>query len=160
MCFINLNDLYIAHHNLLGIRRQLKIRHLYGTFIFHDPVYLYGDRKLACLPVFVCIRGKARPLRRKMVFAVVRILMACRAFLPSLQLLKIEMSNRSADYFGTENTVKFFNMMRLMNINTQKFHTNEYLLPCPNTHTRARAHAHTCTCKLCKLWTSENWEGK
>ena len=33
MCFIILNYLYMAHHNLLGIRRQLKIRHLYGTFI-------------------------------------------------------------------------------------------------------------------------------
>ena len=49
MCFIILNDLYMAHHNSLGICRQLKIRHLYGTFNFLDPVYLYGDRKLVCL---------------------------------------------------------------------------------------------------------------
>ena len=34
MCFIISNDLYTAHHNLLGICHQLKICHLYGTFKF------------------------------------------------------------------------------------------------------------------------------
>ena len=68
----NLNDLYIAHHNLLGIRRQLKIRHLYGTFIFTTQCICMGTGSLLVYR-FCCIRGKARPLRRKMVFAVVRI---------------------------------------------------------------------------------------
>ena len=46
----------MAHHNSLStcICRQLKIRHVYGTFNFSTQVYyMYGDRKLVCLPVFV-----------------------------------------------------------------------------------------------------------
>ena len=42
MCFIILNDLYMAHHNLLGICRQLKIRHLYGTFNFSTQCICMG----------------------------------------------------------------------------------------------------------------------
>ena len=66
MCFIILNDLYMAHHNSLGICHQLKIRHLYGTFNFSTQCICMGTGSL-----FVyCFRGKARPLRRKIIFAV------------------------------------------------------------------------------------------
>ena len=41
----------MAH--LLGLCRQLKICHLYGTFNFSTKCIMYGDRKLVCLPVFV-----------------------------------------------------------------------------------------------------------
>ena len=64
----------MAHHNSLGIRRQLKIRHLYGTVNFSTQcINLYGDQKLACLPFFVSFVERARPLRRKLVFAVASI---------------------------------------------------------------------------------------
>ena len=57
------NDLYTAHHNWLGICHQLNIRHLYGTFNFSTPVYLYGTGSL-----FVYnFCGKACPLWRKTV---------------------------------------------------------------------------------------------
>ena len=45
MCFIILNDLYMTH-NLLGIRRQLKISHLYGTFNFTTQCICMGTGSL------------------------------------------------------------------------------------------------------------------
>ena len=69
MRFIISNDLYTAHHNSLGICHQLKIRHLYGTFNFSTQCICMGTRSL-----FVYgFCGKARPLQRNTVFAVVRI---------------------------------------------------------------------------------------
>ena len=69
MCFKISNDLYTAHHNLLGIWHQLKVRHLYGTFNFSTR-----DRKLVCLRFssLFAFRGKRRPLRKKPVFTVAR----------------------------------------------------------------------------------------
>ena len=54
MCFIILNDFYMAHHNSLGICRQLKIRHLYGTFNSSTQcsVFLWGPE--ACLSTAFC----------------------------------------------------------------------------------------------------------
>ena len=49
MCFIISNDLYTAHHNLLGICHQLKISHFYGTFNFLTQCICMRDRKLVCL---------------------------------------------------------------------------------------------------------------
>ena len=43
------NDLYMAHHNLLGICQQLKICHLYGTFNFLTQCICMGTRQLVCL---------------------------------------------------------------------------------------------------------------
>ena len=63
MCFIILNDLYIAHHNLLGICHQLKICQLYGTFNFSTQCICTGTRSL-----FVC--GFCG---RSTIFAVARI---------------------------------------------------------------------------------------
>ena len=69
MCFIISNDLYMAHHNLIGICHQLKIHHLYGTFNFSTQCICMGTRSL-----FVYgFRGKACPLWRSTVFAVARI---------------------------------------------------------------------------------------
>ena len=42
MCFIILNDLYMAHHNSSGICRQLNIHHLYGTFNFSTQCICMG----------------------------------------------------------------------------------------------------------------------
>ena len=74
MCFIILNDLYTAHHNLLGTCtcHQLKIRHLYGTFNFSTQCICMGTGSLFVYG-FCHFRGKARPLRRKSVFAVASI---------------------------------------------------------------------------------------
>ena len=36
----------MARHNSLGIRRQLKIRHLYGTFYFSTPCICMGTGSL------------------------------------------------------------------------------------------------------------------
>ena len=41
-----LNDLYTAHHNLLCICHQLKIRHLYGTFNFSTQCICMGTGSL------------------------------------------------------------------------------------------------------------------
>ena len=73
MCFISLNYLYTAHHNLLGICHQLKIHHLYRTFNFSTQCICMGTGSLF---VYVCcrLRGNARPLWRKIVFAVASIL--------------------------------------------------------------------------------------
>ena len=46
------NDLYTAHHNLLGVCHQLKIHHFYGTFNFSTSVFLWGPE--ACLSA-VCL---------------------------------------------------------------------------------------------------------
>ena len=46
MCFIILNDLYMAHHNSLCICRQLKIRHLYGTFKYSTQCICIGTGSL------------------------------------------------------------------------------------------------------------------
>ena len=46
MCFIILNDLYMAHHNSLGICRQLKIHHLYGTCNFSTQCICMGTGSL------------------------------------------------------------------------------------------------------------------
>ena len=72
MCFIILNDLHSAHHNLLGICHQVKIRHLYGTFSFSTQCICMGTGSLFVYG-FHNFRGKARPLRRKTVFAVASI---------------------------------------------------------------------------------------
>ena len=72
MCFIDLNHLYTAHHNSLGICHQLKIRNFYETFNFSTQcicmgtgrLFVYGLRRF---------RGNAHPLRIKTVFAVVSI---------------------------------------------------------------------------------------
>ena len=68
MCFIIFNDFYMTHHNLLGICRQLKIRHFYGTFNFSTQCICMGTGSLSTS--FRCFCGNVRPLRRKMVFAV------------------------------------------------------------------------------------------
>ena len=47
MCFIILNDLYIAHHNSLGMCHHLKIRHLYGTFNFSTQCICTGTGSLS-----------------------------------------------------------------------------------------------------------------
>ena len=64
--------LYMAHHNLLVICHQLKIRHLYETFNFSTQCICIGTGSLFVCS-FCCFRGKARPLWRKTVFAVVSI---------------------------------------------------------------------------------------
>ena len=64
MCFIILNDLYMAP--------QLKIHHLYGTFNFSTQCICMGTGSLL-VDWFLSFCGKARPLRRKMVFAVASI---------------------------------------------------------------------------------------
>ena len=46
MCFIIINDLYMAHHNSLGICRQLKIRHLYGIVNFSTQCIYVGTGSL------------------------------------------------------------------------------------------------------------------
>ena len=46
MCFMILNELYIAHHNLLGLCHQLKIRGLYGTFNFSTQCIYMGTGSL------------------------------------------------------------------------------------------------------------------
>ena len=56
----------MAHHNSLGICRQLKIHHLNGLLISRPSVFLYGDRKLVCRPVFaVFVERRRKNLRRK-----------------------------------------------------------------------------------------------
>ena len=62
----------MAHHNLLGICHQLKIRHLYRTFNFSTQCICMGTGSL-CVYGFRRFRGKARPLRWKTVFAVASI---------------------------------------------------------------------------------------
>ena len=70
----------MAHHNSLGISRQLKIRHLLvymGLLISRPSVFAWGRE--ACLSTgFRCFRGKARPLQRKIVFAVASITITYR----------------------------------------------------------------------------------
>ena len=46
MCFISLYDLYMAHHNSLGICRELKLCHLYGTFKFSTQCICMGTGSL------------------------------------------------------------------------------------------------------------------
>ena len=71
--FIISNDLYTAHHNLLGIYcHQLKISHLYGTFNFLTQCICMGSGSLFVYG-FRYFCGKACPLRRKTVFAVASI---------------------------------------------------------------------------------------
>ena len=65
MCFIILNDLYTAHHNLLSI-----CHHLYGTLNFSTQCICMGTGSL----LVYGFRGKARPLRRKNVFAIASII--------------------------------------------------------------------------------------
>ena len=72
MCFIILNDLYTAHHSLLGTCHQLTIRHLYGTFNFSTQCICMGTGSLFVYD-FHCFRGKACPLGRKTIFAVASI---------------------------------------------------------------------------------------
>ena len=84
MCFIISNDIYMAHHNLLGIHvcHQLKIRHFYGTFNFSTHCICLGTGSLFVYG-FHGFRGKARPLRRKTAFAVASIvfqLLSCYVF--------------------------------------------------------------------------------
>ena len=69
MRFIILNGLYTAHHNLLGICHQLKIRHLYGTFNFSTQCICMGTGSLFVYGLYR-FRGNARPLQTKTVFAV------------------------------------------------------------------------------------------
>ena len=62
MCFIIANDLYTAHHISLGIFHQLKLHHLYGTFL--DPVYKFVWGPEDCFAVFM----ERRVIRRNRIY--------------------------------------------------------------------------------------------
>ena len=62
MYFIISNGLYMAHHNLLGISQQLKIRHLYGTFNFATQCLCMGPE--AGLSTVFVVFVKQKPYLR------------------------------------------------------------------------------------------------
>ena len=66
----------MAHHNSLGIRRQLKIRHLYGTFNFSTQCISMGTGSL----LVYRFSSFSFSLRKKMVFAVASIVVFLREF--------------------------------------------------------------------------------